>query len=774
MDAHKDLENTDCLKCHDAGKGVPASRCLQCHKEIRTQTQLHRGFHGLMVDTNCIACHHDHKGRDYDSTKLDEKTFDHSKTGFSLLGKHANIKCSECHLEKRSKSSVRPKDIRYFGKTSTCASCHRKDDVHYFKGQWAKKDCNTCHGVRAWKEDLHFDHLRDTGYALEGAHEDLACAKCHITNKQAKSSKYHWDHLKTSKCMTCHEDVHKTNLSPKFRSGDCAKCHNQEHWKIEKFDHSVTGYPIRGKHAEIACTKCHVQKNSPAKLDQKHFNWTGLTSRCVSCHKDYHLFGNIKMKAFGNLGNCLGCHNEASWNQTKNFDHNTHTRYVIDGKHTELKCNDCHIVGGKKADPNHRVAQYRWPLLTQKTCENCHKSPHVGQFSAAMLAKKCTECHITQGWLLDKNKKNFNHNETRFPLDGKHLKLKCNDCHLKDKKQVFKFTSVEQKFCIDCHANQHKDQFHEKFSGQSCASCHSTEQFDKLKTFDHNQTQFQLKDAHAKLTCIECHVPTSSHFDVKAKSIKHKYIFPDLATKSCVTCHADYHNGQLGSDCAKCHSEKTWKLNSFDHNTHTSYPLKDKHKDVKCSLCHRPIRNQFVDFAKAKHPVIRYKPIPTTCGECHRDPHKGNLGPRCNDCHSERGWHVTKDFHKNFTLHGVHYTLGCNECHKDNRRLSGLSDQCIICHQKDDVHSGSLPDCNECHRQTFWEHTNFRHSMTFFPLRGTHRTLECSVCHSNGIYRGTPSQCIDCHAADAQSATSPVHVMPNFQNCQMCHNQFHF
>lgn len=860
IEAHHQLEGSDCLKCHASGKGIPDGKCLDCHKEIKKFVDDRKGFHGKL-DESCIQCHRDHKGRSFESMTINENSFDHQKTGFSLEGKHEKIKCSECHLDKRGVKSARPGEIRYFGKTSSCASCHKKEDIHFYKGEWSKKDCNTCHGVRTWKDDIKFSHKRDTGYELTGAHEDLKCNKCHKPNEKTRTAVYQWPHLKANQCLSCHDNFHKTTLSHRFtgkNGGECTKCHTQDDWKIASFNHTVVNFPLRGKHATINCNKCHVQSTKTAKLESKNYVWHGLEKKtaCASCHSDYHAFGKFESKRLGILQKCQSCHSEESWQQTKNFDHNRQTRYAIDGKHADLKCNECHVPRSTELQKTNTkpVGKYFWKDLTTKTCESCHKSPHIGVFSQKMLAEKCTKCHVTDGWKQSKSQKNFNHSQTRFELTGKHKSISCNECHLIDKKQVYKFASFEKQFCIDCHKNQHLKQFSPKFANQSCNECHTTEKFEKLKPFNHDVTQYKLRDAHAKLNCTECHVSTSEKFETKSAHIKHQFLFPELGKKACVTCHTDYHRGQLTMDCAKCHSEKTWKKPKFDHNSDSQFALKGKHQDLKCDQCHRPLRGQFVKFAgqnfqvtrykplsskcsdchsdyhggqldnncakchfekswketkfnhdtdsrfpiKGKHeelacnkchvkmsgqsvkfaektfPLIRYKPINPNCIECHKDPHQGSLGKRCTSCHNENDWKKISDFHRGFTLHGVHYAISCNECHRDSRHLGGLSDQCFICHQKDDVHSGALPQCGECHLQQAWEHTKFKHSMTFFPLRGVHRTLQCNECHRNGIYRGTPNQCIDCHRSDAAAVSNPTHVMPNFTNCKSCHNQFSF
>ena len=763
MDGHKDFEHAD------SGKGIPNAKCLDCHKDIRKQVEQKRSFHGLMLNT-CISCHRDHQGRDYDSVAVDEKKFDHEKTGYSIKGPHEKkLKCADCHNTKREKTALRPGDTRYFVKSASCSSCHSKESKHFFKGDWGKQDCGLCHGVKTWKQDIRFVHGKDTGYPLEGKHQDLKCAKCHVPDETQRTARYKWSGLKQQQCLACHQDVHKQNLSGKFQGGACSKCHTQEKWQVEKFDHSVTSYSLHGKHAEIDCLKCHTQDAKADRKKPETMRWKGLSSRCLTCHKDYHQFADVKTKKLGSLANCQSCHSDVDWKHTFKFEHNVDTRYVVDGKHLELKCNSCHVSAAKPP-----VVKYHWPQLEEKTCENCHKSPHVGIFSPKMLQKKCTECHITAGWKIDQKRKDFPHEQTRFPLTGKHQTLACDQCHVANKKQVFTFSSFNQQFCIDCHKNPHLGQFDQDFSARSCANCHSTERFDKLKDFDHDQTRFRLRDAHAKLVCTDCHTETGKRFDTKSANPQHQFQLPQAIQKSCVGCHADYHVGQLGSKCSECHNEKTWKLPDFDHTNHSRFPLRDKHRDVKCADCHKPVREKTVTFAKANKPVITYKPLPTRCADCHKDVHQGTLGQNCEGCHTERSWKVTNDFHRDFRLHGTHYTLSCTECHKEDRKLAGLSEQCVVCHQKDDVHSGSLPNCSACHRQQIWEHTSFKHSLSQFPLRGIHRTLNCADCHRNGIYRGTPSQCVDCHRTDAAGVGNPPHIMPNFTDCKMCHNQFAF
>lgn len=786
LEGHKKLEATGCLECHSPRSGVPDAKCLACHKEINTLVLAKKGFHGRTKES-CMECHADHKGRTHDTTFINEKTFDHAKTGYRLEGKHAQLKCADCHKEKRSSAhkTLRPDDLHYIGAQTSCVACHRKNDIHQFKGKWATKDCDSCHSLKSWKADLKFDHESDGHFKLIGKHDEIKCAACHIPKKD-QPSRYQWSTLKQSKCLSCHLDIHKTNLSPKFRGaniGKCDSCHLQTTWKIPSFKHTITGYPLRGKHAEIKCLECH--KQNAAIKEAKFFHWAGLKQDCLSCHKDVHRFGTFRSKKLGTLNKCLSCHLESSWKEIRGFDHNRDTHFVISGKHNGLECIKCHVPSSPaKMSPQ----IYSFPTLNQKNCELCHKNPHKGVQSKEFTKRKCSDCHVAEGWkFFKKDTANFDHNKaTRFPLLGKHAQASCNACHVKNKEQIFKFEGFETQFCSSCHDNVHRGQFSKSMNQKSCAVCHTAQNFTSRLPFDHATTQFTLTGKHVGLECAKCHKATNEFFPGKDGHAKADFLFPEYAGQQyCQSCHKNVHIRQFDNKfaskaCTDCHTTKNFTERlTFNHNT-TDYPLRGKHADLQCIKCHTPTQEVFpTTGTQTGSPHTKQKfHFPELdaqdCKTCHKDPHKGNLGNKCSECHTEREWKVTRDFHRNFTLTGVHHSLTCSECHFGERRLGGMSQNCALCHQKDDIHNGSLPQCGNCHQQQFWENADFKHSMSRFPLRGVHRTLDCAECHQTGIYQGLQSRCVDCHRTDAENAGSPNHVFPQFESCNSCHNQFSF
>ena len=216
------------------------------------------------------------------------------------------------------------------------------------------------------------------------------------------------------------------------------------------------------------------------------------------------------------------------------------------------------------------------------------------------------------------------------------------------------------------------------------------------------------------------------------------------------------------------------KIRTFNHDE-THFKIDGRHKQIEtqCRKCHTNKKtarsgDQKYEGLHFKMPNLQQK----DCETCHASPHKSNWTERCTDCHTEDNWHNTKDFHKGFSLGGVHNSIGCKQCHISSTRLEGLSSDCMFCHRKDDIHMGSLPNCEKCHNQNFWESTNFKHSMSDFRLRGAHRLTECSECHKTGVYEGTPVYCQSCHFQEAASVVTPSHTSGSFFDCEKCHNQF--
>lgn len=823
MIGHQDLEHKDCLSCHEANSGVPDKKCLTCHKEIVPFVKAKKGLHGRTKEP-CFKCHSDHKGRDLDSTKVNEKTFDHAQTGFLLTGAHARIECRECHTKTRATKKIRPTGISFLrDSVSSCRTCHNKDDVHFFTGKFAKKDCASCHNDRSWKEASAFNHKSETGYELKGKHAELTCAKCH-TPKGKASARYDWP-LETKKCLSCHEDFHKNNLSQRFKNGSCDKCHSETTWKITNFDHKVTGFELKGRHRALNCVECH--KTNKGKHETKSFDFKGLNKNCTSCHEDYHgFFKQVSQVGKGPLAQCLRCHNEEDWKFSIAFEHNRDTKYPIDGKHIGLSCFKCHKPNPSlpKMTPPARI--YHFKELAVKSCETCHKNPHPRDFLQRFGNAKCESCHTTAGWgQLAKMNQFFNHDKTRFPLTGDHKNVKCDSCHKVEGKSQYKFKGFEKKFCITCHENIHVKQFSKRIQTTVCSDCHNTTDFAQITQFDHNKTRFKIDGDHVKLEkdCVKCHVKTEQMLPTKPPKPAGKFLFAGAKNGFCEDCHRNVHEKQFHEKfskrpCVTCHNTNDfWPIKQFNHDE-TEFKLTGAHAKVQqCADCHKLTHNRLpVNPPKQARQFIFPGKERGFCENCHNNVHEQQFTPEfvkrpCNECHGVVKFWPIKPFDHDktdFKLTGKHAELAkqCEKCHVKTSQMLPTEPPkpagkfrfnfanrgyCEECHKN--VHDNQFTPkfaktaCAECHStKAFWPIKSFDHDTTRFKLAGKHKEIEkkCTTCHvktENMLDTDPPKPagkfqfegvkegfCESCHANEHKQQFKPKFYS---QPCVNCHNQ---
>jgi len=470
IEDHARVED-QCTSCHTRGsKPDENTRCLKCHERIDKDRRNVQGYHGRSVSARkneCRACHTEHIGRDADIIGLNRQTFNHNETDFALRGEHRNQICTTCHKPRKA----------YHEANRNCYSCHRDDDTH--RGKLGNR-CGTCHTEKRWKQ-VTFNHNK-TDYPLKGKHRKAECNACHINERYKKTP---------DDCFSCHSVNDRHNGA---QGRDCAKCHTPRNWDAGAFDHDrKTDFPLQGGHKEVECEACH--------LDQKRHK---KARGCNDCHNgdDRHngLFGK----------RCHTCHNDKAW-QTIRFRHNTDTKFVLDGKHKQLACHDCHSGN-----------LYTRPLKT--TCYSCHKTDDVHK---GKQSKKCNTCHNTAGWI---QKLRFDHDLTHFPLNGMHATTPCEECH--DNAEYKGTTSS----CNNCHEDYHK-----KSLGTKCQRCHTPNHW-RIWQFNHNrETEFLLDGSHRGLECELCHVQP---------------LVPGSQNRNCIACHADddTHEGQFGLDCSRCHN----------------------------------------------------------------------------------------------------------------------------------------------------------------------------------------------------------------------------
>lgn len=604
---------------------------------------------------------------------------------------------------------------------------------------------------------------------LARAHQSLSgptnCTTCHKLGGE-----------RTFKCLECHTEIasrlaaskglHATYHITPGSSQECVRCHSEHNgedfplikWDTKTFDHKQTGYVLEGKHAGLACNRCHAaDKVSPsgrATIRVKDLNRTflGIPQTCTTCHQDEHK---------GRLGsNCLQCHNFEDWKtiNVEHFDHSK-TRYPLTGLHTQVPCQKCHTPGVENKP--------RYVGIPFNQCIDCHSDPHKGSFTQG-----CQGCHNTSGWKkvsAPTVAEFFDHSRTKYPLLGRHANVGCIQCHGSGD---FKKPLAFQK-CTSCHQpDPHNGQFAKRPGGSECSSCHTVAGW-KPSTFtlkDHASTAYPLQGGHAKLECTQCHIP-------KGKGTVFKIKF-----QRCTDCHSDQHAGQFASapyvnGCDRCHNLDGYKPSTFTLVRHkdTRFVLTGGHIAVPCSDCHK----QSTEFKPKPTEIYHWQNL--GCTSCHEDPHKGQFNERmlkvrangtpagCEACHSTKSWKELSGFDHSttsFPLLGSHRAVACVDCHKPANLETTLlhvdfkaaSSKCEDCHE--DVHGrqfakGPVTPCADCHNSAKWKPSLFDHDQrTSFSLQGAHRNVKCEACHKlirmlDGkavlFYKPTPKECAACH-----------------------------
>jgi hypothetical protein len=235
---------------------------------------------------------------------------------------------------------------------------------------------------------------------------------------------------------------------------------------------------------------------------------------------------------------------------------------------------------------------------------------------------------------------------------------------------------------------------------------------------------------------------------------------------------ANPHRSLGGRACADCHTTATWSEVRFDHQR-TRWPLEGQHRAAPCRSCH-----DLRDFTRA---------APRVCASCHEDVHRGDAGPRCDDCHDATSW-LAIDASRAHTRTrlpdlGVHSALLCQDCHRrtGQQPFHQPVTPCVTCHQgtyaattnPSHVTIGFSTRCEECHQMATWDFALYSAHDAIFPIySGTHaqRWSSCASCHPNPADYHVYT-CTTCHT---QGETTPEHAgVPGYvwesTACLQCH-----
>ncbi|MCB0717487.1 MAG: cytochrome c3 family protein [Bacteroidetes bacterium] len=549
---------------------------------------------------------------------------------------------------------------------------------------------------------------------------------------------------------------------------------------------------------------------SPGKLTAAHADLEGITN-CTNCHAlGEKGISNVKcldchevIKELVDLGkgyhaanakqNCASCHKEHFGREfdtihldTLSFRHND-TGYPLIASHQSVACSSCHSakfitapsVLKEKKTMEERENTF---LGLPQTCATCHAddNPHGNQFADL----DCSSCHLERKF---EEVPLFDHNESSFPLTGRHTDVECSNCHKPAADDIVQYLGLDFTSCNSCHEDVHKGDM-----GGNCTSCHNTGGWNSInsasfeRTFNHSKTGYELVGKHSALACASCHSkPARNTTYVRLRFVAgtQNKAYPHPRSENCTSCHKDYHDGAFvdspeGAECNTCHTEDGWQPSNFDidqHNELSRFELTGAHLATPCFACHENPERGHVG------PEFRFDRI--DCESCHASDSKhgsqfaDTLGiTTCDNCHTTEVWTEVSFDHAatEFPLLGAHAAVACESCHTSTSilrdfglapqdtshvRFIGLDMTCASCHKADSPHQDQFTGiaCNTCHDEESFLIAAFDHEATNFPLTGGHENVACVQCHKTETaadgtefvrFKPLGTQCEDCHDSE--------------------------
>jgi len=558
----------DCTACHvDPHADANGSSCLDCHQATGPWTDL--------------------------------SAFGHET--FSLAGVHAESACTDCHAEAGTTSTLAlsyRRDQGLLNPTRSCAACH--DDPHATEflakvaaslGTPAAETCSTCHatspppsasggpGFRVADADFPLQLHDAASFALIAPHEELACASCHDGSNERVPAAF----------------LRATEVS----------------------------FSVSGKPASQAVFQDRFLQGADHRA----------ADDCSACHENPHGDDFKDSATAASPSDCLACHFETAF-LPSTFDEKKHqnTSFKLEGGHLAVGCFSCHERHDGQLCPQF--------TSTSAACADCHEDVHAGA-ELSNLAQRvaggqpveegCARCHTTSDFH-DVEEQDLDHMDWfGFQLAGAHQTAACASCHRREPNSTpnaREFGRINVLFpgqvsaCATCHEDVHGGSFDafdmpDSVEGRtSCARCHDQTSFEmdgKDEVFDHGRwTRFELDGAHKDAECTSCH---NQPGPVAGR-------LPAVRGTTCNDCHADIHLGQFEdqdtflTECTRCHSDQVdatvgFAATLFNHDTDSAFALDETHAALDCAACHRawPL--------EGGGEVIRYKPLGTTCADCH-------------------------------------------------------------------------------------------------------------------------------------------------------------
>jgi hypothetical protein len=285
------------------------------------------------------------------------------------------------------------------------------------------------------------------------------------------------------------------------------------------FNHTQTGFPLTGAHAQADCQTCHLQgmfKGTPRQCEVCHTQGSRTASTfkpnnhpqtampCNQCHVSQISWSGARFDHLGIApGSCAGCHNGVTATGKP-------SRHIF----TTSSCDTCHRTTAWVP------AGYNHAGVAPGTCTTCHGVTATGKPGGHVATTlECDQCHSTRAW----QPAGYNHTSAvpgqcttchGVTATGKHAghiptnpdSLSCDACHRTD--QPFSSSTFRHRAdqgvgptgCFTCHNGNYRSEGArgrpnngEHPNNDTCEQCHVTTTWDPIGNRLPAQRKFRFK-----------------------------------------------------------------------------------------------------------------------------------------------------------------------------------------------------------------------------------------------------------------------------------------
>nr|WP_321257249.1 cytochrome c3 family protein [uncultured Pseudodesulfovibrio sp.] len=192
---------------------------------------------------------------------------------------------------------------------------------------------------------------------------------------------------------------------------------------------------------------------------------------------------------------------------------------------------------------------------------------------------------------------------------------------------------------------------------------------------------------------------------------------------NCVQCHHEKGTDEMtmednkALDCGSCHPNEfneEYINNHMDSFPNESYCVRCHHTEYEAVIFDHEEHKDYADDCYDCHHGKEIEPEPQKCANCHKGDDSGDLlsmrlagHQSCANCHEDmfdKGLSSCKSCHiqVDMTQYEGDFT-SCNKCHESETRelvlprMNAFHDQCMSCHEENEVGPYGPDNCNQCH-----------------------------------------------------------------------------